>query len=46
MPRLDAPTRDAGRRGIAHARAALQAARRAAAGLKGTNASAVGCDHA
>ena len=30
MPRLDTTTRDAGRRGVADARAALQAARRAA----------------
>ena len=30
MPRLDTATRDTGRRGVADARAALQAARRAA----------------
>ena len=30
MPRLDPTTRDTGRRGVADARAALQAARRAA----------------
>ena len=46
MPRLDTPTRETGRRGIAHARAALQAARRAADGLQPENASEVGCDHA
>ena len=46
MPRLDTPTREAGSRGVAAARAALQAARRAAAGLKPENASEVGFDHA
>ena len=45
MP-LDGATRDAGRRGVADARAALQAARRAAAGLQTENASEVGCEHA
>ena len=46
MPRLDTATRETGRRGVAGARAALQAARRAAAGLKPENTSEVGFDHA